>query len=178
MGLARENTCVPFTCACSVFERSLACPASTCRCVRDDAAEVKLKLNLGTLLLGLVVAGIFLWHAAHLPWTPERILGMAIAVPAFVMLCVSRIQLGRAFSVKAKASALISTGIYSRIRNPIYVFGSLMIAGAIVWSGRLWFFLIFLVLIPVQVRRARRESKLLEEKFGLAYLEYKQKTWF
>ncbi len=91
---------------------------------------------------------------------------------------MSRLQLGSSFSVEAKATSLVTTGIYSRIRNPIYVFGSLMIAGVIVWSGRPVFFLIFLFLLPMQVLRARNEEKVLQEKFGGAYTEYKRKTWF
>jgi protein-S-isoprenylcysteine O-methyltransferase Ste14 len=30
----------------------------------------------------------------------------------------------------------------------------------------------------MQIHRSRKEAKVLEEKFGAAYLEYKQKTWF
>ena len=87
-------------------------------------------------------------------------------------------QLGRAFSVQAKATTLVTEGIYSRIRNPIYFFGSLMILGIIIWTGRPWLLLIFALLIPVQVFRAKNEEKVLTEKFGAAYLDYKRTTWF
>jgi protein-S-isoprenylcysteine O-methyltransferase Ste14 len=104
--------------------------------------------------------------------------GTAILIPSFILFVISRVQLGSAFSVEAKASTLVTTGIYSRIRNPIYVFGSLMIVGVIVWASRPIFLLVFLVIIPLQVYRARNEERVLREKFGDAYLEYKQKTWF
>jgi protein-S-isoprenylcysteine O-methyltransferase Ste14 len=48
----------------------------------------------------------------------------------------------------------------------------------IVFTGQLWFLLIFAVLIPLQVYRSRKESQVLEEKFGAAYVEYKRNTWF
>ena len=83
-----------------------------------------------------------------------------------------------AFSARAKASKLVTTGLYSRVRNPIYVFGALTIAGVIIWTNRPWLLLVFAVLVPLQVYRSRKESLVLKEKFGAAYLEYKQKTWF
>jgi len=42
---------------------------------------------------------------------------------------LSRYTLGRSFSVTAKATALVTWGIYSRVRNPIYVSGFIFIAG-------------------------------------------------
>jgi len=37
---------------------------------------------------------------------------------------------------------------------------------------------VFVVLIPMQILRARREAAVLEEKFGDAYREYRKQTWF
>jgi protein-S-isoprenylcysteine O-methyltransferase Ste14 len=137
-----------------------------------------MKLNYATLLVILAAAIYFAAHASHLPWTPARILGLAIAIPSFLLLVLARIQLGGAFSVQARASTLVSTGLYARIRNPIYVFSALMIVGIIIWASRPWWFLCLAILIPVQIVRSRKESRVLEEKFGEAYLGYKKKTWF
>ncbi len=137
-----------------------------------------LKSNMGTLGLIVLAALAFGLHAWKLPWTPPRIIGVSVALPSFLLLCVARVQLGDAFSARAKASSLVTTGVYSRIRNPIYVFGALTIAGIIVWMNRPWFFLVFVLLIPMQWRRSRNEVRVLEEKFGPAYLDYKRRTWF
>jgi len=137
-----------------------------------------LKLNYGTLVFLTVFVLIFVFIASEQPWTAPHIAGVVLFIPSFVLFALARIQLGKAFSIQAKASTLVTTGLYSRIRNPIYVFGSLMIAGIIFWSNRLWLLLIFAVIIPMQVYRSRKEAQVLEEKFGAAYLEYKQKTWF
>lgn len=137
-----------------------------------------MKLNIVTGAAALVAALIFLRYASGQPWTPWRIAGMAIAAPAFVLFLLARIQLGRAFSVQAKATTLVTTGIYARIRNPIYVFGGLFVAGCILWADRPWWLLVFVPLIPLQVLRARKEADILQAKFGDAYLEYKRKTWF
>ena len=137
-----------------------------------------MKLNIATLAVVTVALILFTMQAMRLPWTVPRIVGLAVAGPSFVLFVVARIQLGRAFSVRAKATTLVTSGIYSRIRNPIYVFGGLIIAGIIIWAGRPWFLLIYAVLIPAQVYRSRREEQMLAEKFGTAYQDYKRQTWF
>lgn len=137
-----------------------------------------MKLNIATLAVILLAGVVFGMRAMALPWTPAHIVGLCIALPAFLLLVTARLQLGRAFSVQAKASSLVTTGLYARIRNPIYVFSALLIAGVIVWTGKFWFLLVFCVLIPMQVIRSRKESKVLAEKFGAEYEEYKRKTWF
>ena len=137
-----------------------------------------MKLNLVTLAVAIIVLTLLGMRSAHLPWTAWRIAGMAIAAPAFLLFIAARVELGRAFGVQAKATTLVTTGVYSRIRNPIYVFGALMMLGIIIWTERPWLLLVFAVLIPLQVVRARKEGRVLTEKFGAAYLDYKQKTWF
>lgn len=137
-----------------------------------------MKLNLITLAVLIIALSLFGMHAMHLPWTGWRIAGIAIAAPAFLFFVAARIELGRAFSVQAKATTLVTTGVYSRIRNPIYVFGAMFILGIIIWTGRPWLLLILAVLIPLQVVRSRKEERVLTEKFGAAYLDYKRKTWF
>ena len=137
-----------------------------------------MKLNIITLALAVIGLTVYLTHASQWQGTPAHVAGAVIFIPSFILFVMSRIQLGKAFSVQAKATTLVTTGIYSRIRNPIYFFGALMFAGVIVWAGRPVFFLIFLVILPMQVIRARKEEQVLTEKFGDEYLEYKRKTWF
>ncbi|HTM16155.1 MAG TPA: isoprenylcysteine carboxylmethyltransferase family protein [Terracidiphilus sp.] len=137
-----------------------------------------MKINIISAALIAVVALVLFRQASGLPWTPTRILGVAIAVPALLLLLLARYQLGRAFSVRARATNLVTSGLYSRVRNPIYVFGSLFILGIIIWSGRPIFLLLLLVLVPLQIYRSRKESAVLEAKFGDEYLRYKQQTWF
>lgn len=137
-----------------------------------------MKLNVGTLAIAFLGAFVFAKLALSYPATPWRIVGLAIAIPSFLLLVLARIQLGRAFRVQAKATTLVTAGIYSRIRNPIYIFGGLLITGVIVWAQRPLWLLVFIVLVPLQIVRARNEARVLEAEFGEAYLEYKRKTWF
>lgn len=141
-----------------------------------------MRLNLVTLALALVAVGAVGVMAFRQPWaqawSPWHVVGLALFVPSFVLFVMARIQLGRAFSVRAKATTLVTTGIYSRIRNPIYVFGSLMSTGIFIFAHRPVWLLIWVVLIPIQLVRVRNEEQVLEAKFGDAYREYKRRSWF
>lgn len=107
-----------------------------------------------------------------------QIWGAAILVPSFALWGVARIQLGKSFAVRAQAKELVTHGLYARIRNPIYLFGSLMILGIFLLLGMPLLLLVFLVLIPLQLFRIRKEERVLEAKFGELYRQYKQRTWF
>ncbi len=106
-----------------------------------------------------------------------RVAGAALMVPGFVLWGIAHVQLGDSFSVKAKAQKLVTRGIYSRFRNPIYIFGGIGVAGFVLAIERPIWLLAFAVLIPMQIVRSRREARVLEEKFGDEYREYARHTW-
>jgi protein-S-isoprenylcysteine O-methyltransferase Ste14 len=91
---------------------------------------------------------------------------------------LARWQLGSSFSVRAKASRLVTAGLYSRIRNPIYLFGGLMLVGLSLFFSVWGPLAVVLVIVPLQVVRARREERVLAEAFGEEYERYKSTTWF
>ncbi len=132
------------------------------------------------VLFGVLVVGfaVLLVAFGGEPWTPVRVAGLVIAVPALVLWMVARVQLGGSFSVRPRAEALVTHGLYARIRNPLYVFGVLLYLGAILYTGHLEFLLLLAVIVPVQLVRIRREERALEAKFGDAYRRYKRRTWF
>ena len=129
------------------------------------------------LVAGSVALG-FLFQKAPGPHGWMRWFGLAVALIGFAGVILSRYTLGRSFSIAPKATELVTTGLYSRIRNPIYVSGMLYLAGLVLLTGQLRLLGIFLILIPMQVLRARREAAVLEARFGDAYREYRNQTWF
>ena len=111
-------------------------------------------------------------------WSAARWVGLAIAIPAAVLLFSARWQLGASFSVTPQARALVTHGVYSKIRNPIYVFSALMLLGVLVALQYRYAFLLLAILIPIQMVRAHQESKILEATFGDEYRKYRIGTWF
>jgi protein-S-isoprenylcysteine O-methyltransferase Ste14 len=109
---------------------------------------------------------------------PARWIGLVLGLIGLGGVVLARYTLGRSFSVVPKATALVTTGIYSRIRNPIYISGMICVLGMVLLAGRPELLAIFLVIIPMQIIRARREAAVLEAKFGDAYREYRKQTWF
>src|SRR5579872_5594221 len=67
----------------------------------------------------------------ELPWTTLRIAGAILAVIGYVLLITARVQLGESFAVQPEAKGLVTHGLYSRIRNPMYIFVDLMFFGVI-----------------------------------------------
>jgi protein-S-isoprenylcysteine O-methyltransferase Ste14 len=111
-------------------------------------------------------------------WTPARMLGAALIIISSALLLTARYQLGRSFSVSAQARELVTHGIYSKIRNPIYVFGVFLFAGVCLFFQKPHLLFILAIMIPLQIWRAHREARVLEEKFGEAYRQYRKQTWF
>lgn len=137
-----------------------------------------MKANLITLAVALAALALCVVQLRGQPWTPMRITGAAIAVPSLALLVLARLQLGASFSVTAKAQTLVTHGLYSRIRNPIYVFGGLAIVGIFLFIGAPKFLWILVGLIPLQIYRVRKEEQVLAAKFGDEYRAYKARTWF
>jgi protein-S-isoprenylcysteine O-methyltransferase Ste14 len=102
---------------------------------------------------------------------------MGLALVCFALWMVARVQLGESFSAKAQAKALVTTGLYSKFRHPIYLFGGLAFAGLFVAWGKVWGFL-YLLSLPIQIRRIRKEETVLMRSFGETYHRYKASTWF
>ena len=112
------------------------------------------------------------------PWDGIRVIGFLIALFGTVMLFLARYQIGDSFTVSPQARRLVTHGVYSRIRNPIYVFGPILIAGLALYWNRSYFLWAFAFLIPMQAWRARKEARVLEVKFGEDYRTYRRQTWF
>ena len=129
-----------------------------------------------------LIAGLYALYFVFVrgpgPHDTVRWVGLVVALFGLGGVILARYTLGRSFSLGAKATDLVTTGIYSRVRNPIYVFSAIFIVGLIIIYRRPIFLLILLILIPLQTVRARREAQVLEAKFGEDYRQYRAHTWF
>jgi protein-S-isoprenylcysteine O-methyltransferase Ste14 len=129
-------------------------------------------------IVPLLAIAYLVYEFAHPPWTSLRIAGLILMIPALILLTVARIQLGNSFSMTPQATQLVTHGIYSRIRNPIYGFGTFVFAGLFLFLERPYLLLLILSVLILQISRARAEARVLEEHFGEQYRQYKAKTWF
>lgn len=128
-------------------------------------------------LVGAAVVAALAFAATAIDETPRIALSIAIGMPSFVLMIISRRQLGKSFSVMPEARALVTTGLYSRIQHPMYVFLDLFLVSVIValgWPILLWAWGIVLV---VQTLQARREEKVLAAAFGADYEVYGSRSW-
>jgi protein-S-isoprenylcysteine O-methyltransferase Ste14 len=111
-------------------------------------------------------------------WTGLRVLGFLLLLGGMALVFTARMQLGSSFSLTPQARRLVTHGLYSRIRNPIYTFGMVAIAGMLLIWQNPWAWILLPVLALAQMLRARREAAVLEAKFGEEYRAYRRQTWF
>ena len=126
--------------------------------------------------LVLIVAIGFLEKGSLLP-PPWQYLG-ALPILAGVLIAVSGSRLFAAAGTNiipfTESSALVTSGVFSFSRNPMYTGMVLALAGTALIANGLyaWLVVIFFTLI---IRNAfiANEEKLMEQTFGEEYLAYK-----
>jgi protein-S-isoprenylcysteine O-methyltransferase Ste14 len=147
-------------------------------CFLVDSGEMRARLPAIVIPVVVVLLYLLLPGLKERPWTTLRIGGAILAVGAYIMVVIARIQLGKSFSVRPEAKDLVIHGLYARIRNPMYVFLDMMVFGLIIALHLHWLLVMLAGLVGFQVLQARREADVLHAKFGQAYLNYRKQTWF
>ena len=128
----------------------------------------------------MVAVGFLLWLliTSETPWNTQRYIGTVLAMVGVSFIVIARYQLGKSFSIKAEAHALVTTGLYSKIRNPIYLFGGVMLIGLMLVLQKPGLLILLVAVAIAQTVRARQEARVLEAAFGEEYRTYRRKTWF
>jgi protein-S-isoprenylcysteine O-methyltransferase Ste14 len=133
----------------------------------------RLILRLVSAAVGAGLATI----AASLSQGPRLAIGAAVGIPSFFLIIISRRQLGTSFSVMPEARTLVTTGLYSRIQHPMYLFLDLFLWALIVALGWPIFLVVWGILVVVQALQAHREERVLSAAFGAHYESYEARTW-
>ncbi len=128
----------------------------------------------------MAAAALLLWvvELRKGTWDGQRYFGLVLMLAGMAGIATARYQLGSAFAIRPEAHRLVTHGLYSKIRNPIYVFGSALVAGFVLLLHRQSLWLLFVFIVVGQTIRAHREAQVLEAAFGDEYREYRRKTWF
>jgi protein-S-isoprenylcysteine O-methyltransferase Ste14 len=135
------------------------------------------------LLRWLDVAGVMALMAATAAFGPRNpvwllLAGLSLALVSWVFWLAARLQLGSSFARQVEVRRLVTTGLYSKLRHPIYVFVGLAFLGLIVaWQE--WDLLaVWVIAALVLFLKSRREEQTLIQAYGAEYLEYRRRTWF
>ncbi len=135
-----------------------------------------------TVLLVLAVIEVtfvvLVTRTVQLAWPPMQIAGMCLLLLVIAWVGTARYQLGRSFSVTPQARQLVTNGLYARFRNPIYLASPILLIGLSLVLAQWWPMLLLLVVVPLQIVRARREASVLRAAFGAEYDRYRARTWF
>jgi protein-S-isoprenylcysteine O-methyltransferase Ste14 len=118
--------------------------------------------------------GIALLHTPTI-----KILGEAIAISGLVIFILAFFSFGDSWRIgidKKTAGRLVTGGIFSISRNPIYVAFDLIFIAVFLMNGT-WFFLIFALLAVFAVHgQTLREEAFLAQRYGEAYERYRKQT--
>ena len=109
----------------------------------------------------------------------ERIVIGAILIAAGLALVSSArgvfVSAGTNVEPWKPSTALVTDGIFGRLRNPMYVGGVLVLAGLSILLASDWMMVMTIVSAPVlHYGVVKREERYLTAKFGEAYRQYMQ----
>ena len=147
-------------------------------------------VSLGALALWMIEVILHSTHSRLEPF-PQHIdlallhaqsaksAGAALATFGLIIFILAFFSFGNSWRIgidREKSGALVTKGIFSITRNPIFVAFDLMSLGIFLVNGT-WFFLVFALLALITVHsQILREEKFLTQRYGEAYARYRKKT--
>ncbi len=140
--------------------------------------DYKLRIILALILLSILIITIFFKNQFY---SPEylRIIGFIICTIGVIFIIAGILTLGEYFTTSITPKGLVTTGIYSKIRHPMFIGAILVYIGIVViFQSIIGFLLVIFILIPFFIYTAIKEEKILSEKFKTEYTDYKKKTFF
>jgi protein-S-isoprenylcysteine O-methyltransferase Ste14 len=131
----------------------------------------------GLLLTVLVLTVIFRYQFNGGEYLPA--IGFIIGAIGAIIIITGIMTLGKYFTASINPKGLVTHGIYSKIRHPIFMGVILVYLGVeFIFQSIYGLLLVFFVLIPFYIYSAIEEEKILSEKFKDEYTDYKKKTLF
>lgn len=123
------------------------------------------------IIIVAVLGEVFDW--SKIPFSPySNIIGGVVIAGALVFHTYCHQVHHKAHQQSSIIDSIVSTGIFGRIRHPMYLSLILLYFGfAIAW-GILWLFLPAFLLSILTIFTAIREEEFLVQKLGSQYKEY------
>ena len=107
-----------------------------------------------------------------------HLVGFGLAIIAMPFWIKARLDLGLSYSVLPQAARLVTTGIYGKIRHPMYLFSTLVLLGIVIALGYKILYALVAIVTIMQFIRAREEDLVLLAHYGSIFTEYRKLTWF
>ncbi len=128
---------------------------------------VEWPIIIGTGILGLV------FHWARIPFFPySNLAGAAIMAAAWVFHQFSHRAHHHGHEQSEQIEGLVTTGVFSHVRHPMYLSLILMYLGLAIAWGVVWMLVPAILFSVVTVLVAVKEEEYLLQRFGRAYEEY------
>lgn len=106
-------------------------------------------------------------------------IGFIIGAIGVIFIITGIMTLGEYFTASINPKGLVTHGIYSKIRHPIFIGVILVYFGLeFIFQSVYGLLLVIFVLIPFYIYSAIEEEKMLSKKFKDQYTAYKKKTLF
>ena len=145
---------------------------------RPDVITLPPLILAATIALGAVLN--FFWPASLLPSALAAPLGILITLGAIALGISATREMFAAntpLDVRKPSTEIVTSGVFRKSRNPIYLAMLLLCAGVAFLANSLWILVLVLPLaIILQKGVIEPEESYLEKKFGDKYLRYKVKV--
>jgi protein-S-isoprenylcysteine O-methyltransferase Ste14 len=82
----------------------------------------------------------------------------------------------RVFAAPRRNGKLITSGLYTRVRHPMYTGAILMMGGWVLFFGSLWSVPLWLAFSILYFVKSVKEERILNNRFP-EYGEYRKRTW-
>jgi protein-S-isoprenylcysteine O-methyltransferase Ste14 len=132
------------------------------------------------LLSILLIIGFYLFlPVGNIVPFPFNFAGILIAFPGFALMGKSR-ELFKKHQTTLfieKSSAMVTEGVFSKTRNPMYIGMTLMLMGiSVCFMNLISMTMPFLFIVTIRFTFIPKEEKMMYETFGQEYLDYKKKV--
>lgn len=140
---------------------------------------MKLKIFIWLLVHLLIIASILIFRNQFSLNKSYLILSIILMIFSILTLVFALGALGRYYTPSEVPKGLVTNGIYSKIRHPIYFSIEILLIGlSLFFTSLIGLILTIVILVPLHRYRIKREEGLLFKRFGKKYLEYRRNTWF
>ena len=135
------------------------------------------QIVLFVLFLITWVYDSFFWHRSTVlsDTIPVSVRLILAAIPVFTGFYLFR-SCHFITDKESRPDGVVSTGVFAHVRHPLYLGAILFYLGLVLSTTSLFCLILFIVIFLFYDYIAGYEEKLLEIRFGEAYVEYKSRT--